>query len=68
MEERTICIKPVYTVEDLAVSMNVSTRQIHKLCSSAILPAVKIGKRYFISHEALMEWMADHTGMFISTK
>ena len=49
----------VYSVKEVAVILKTSRQQVRKMIQAEELPAVKVGREWRISADALQDFMAD---------
>ena len=49
----------VYSVKEVAAILKTSRQQVRKMIQAEELPAVKVGREWRISAEALQDFMAD---------
>ena len=55
----------VLTVKDVSDILKLGINQAYALMSSKAFPSYKIGKRYFVTNEALNEWLRKVQGKAI---
>lgn len=53
-----------YTPDQLAVELGVCRRTVYLGLKQNKIPALKLGKRYIISREAIATWMRTNGGQF----
>lgn len=49
----------VYSVKEVAAILKTSRQQVRKMIQAEELPAVKVGREWRVSAEALQDFMAD---------
>ena len=55
-------MQQVLTVQDLKERLNVGTNRAYELMQNEAFPSYKIGKKYFVTDEALNKWLVQMQG------
>jgi excisionase family DNA binding protein len=53
--------KVIYTAEETAKLLGIGMNKVYELLANGIIPAKKLGRKYFIPKTALERWLNDNT-------
>ena len=54
--------KEIFSQKDLYEYLPLSKKTIQKLLQQKIIPAIKIGRNYFITKQKLLSWIDENAG------